>query len=176
MLTELERWLRGHAMSLKEQINSDLRDAMRSGDERRKTTLRMVISAIRNAEILPSQDFDEENVPAEAMRNELDDEAVLNLLRREVKQRRDSIDQFQKAKRQDLVDKEAAEIEILQAYLPQPLSREAIMAEARQVMTETGASGPGDKGKVMPVLMKRLAGKEYEGRTVNEVVTELLKA
>src|SRR5688500_17354336 len=116
-------------MSLKERITADLRDAMRSGDERRKTTLRMVIAAIRNAEILPSQDFDESNVPAEAIRNELDDEAVLNLLRREVKQRRDSIDQFQKAKRQDLADKEAAEIEVLQAYLPQPLSREEIAAE-----------------------------------------------
>jgi uncharacterized protein len=171
-------------MSLKEQINADLRDAMRSGDERRKTTLRMVISAIRNAEIPPSVEYDEEAdaetqaaaLAAVAPRQDLSDEAVLNVLRREVKQRRDSIDQFQKAKRQDLVDKEAAEIEILQAYLPQPLSRDAIMAEAREVMAETGASGPGDKGKVMPVLMKRLAGKEYEGRTVNEVVTELLKA
>jgi uncharacterized protein YqeY len=162
-------------MSLKDKINADLRDAIRSGDERRKTTLRLVISAIRNAEILPSQEFDESTVPAAPVRNELDDAAVLNLLRREVKQRRDSIEQFAKAKRHDLVEKEAAEIAILQSYLPPPLSRAAIAAEARQVIAETGAAGPGDKGKVMPVLMQRLAGKEFEGRTVNEVVTELLR-
>jgi uncharacterized protein YqeY len=164
-------------MTLKERINGDLRDAMRSGDERRKTTLRMVLASIRNAEILPSPESEaaaEALVAAGAARAELNDEQVLQVLRREVKQRRDSIDQFQKAGRQDLIANESAEIDILQVYLPQAMSREEIAAEARAVIAETGAAGPGDKGKVMPVLMKRLAGREFEGRTVNEVVTELL--
>jgi uncharacterized protein YqeY len=171
-------------MTLKEQIQAELRDAMRSGDERRKSTLRMVLASINNAEIPPSPDIDEEadeetrqaELAKIAQREELGDDAVLQVLRREVKQRRDSIDQFRKAARQDLIDKESAEIDILQAYLPQPMSRDAIAVEARTVIAETGAAGPADKGKVMPVLLKRLTGREFEGRTVNEVVTELLAA
>ena len=166
-------------MTLKERLSADLRDAMRSGDEQRKTTLRMVLAAIRNAEIAPSQGLAEEAQPDDAVqveaipRQDLDDDAVTDLLRRQVKQRRDSIEQFRKGNRQDLINKEEAEIAVLQAYLPQQLSREEVMAEARQAVEETGARGPGDKGKVMPVLVRRLAGKA-EGRVVNEVVTELL--
>ena len=145
--------------TLKEQINADLREAMRSGDETRKVTLRAVLAATRNAEIAAGKD--------------LDDAGVLQVVQREVKQRRDSIEEFRKGGRQDLVEKESAEIAILQAYLPQQLSREDVLAEARRVVEETGASGPGDKGKVMPVLVKRLAGRA-EGRLINEAVTELL--
>jgi len=146
-------------MTLKEQLAADLRDALRAGDERRKGTIRMVTAAIRNAEI--------------ASGRELDDTGVLQVLQREVKQRRDSIEEFRKGNRQDLVDRETGEIEVLQAYLPQQLTREQVATEARLVIAETGAAGPGDKNKVMPVLIKRLAGKA-EGRTINEVVTELL--
>ena len=146
-------------VTLKERLSADLRDAMRSGDERRKIAIRMVSAAVRNAEI--------------ASGKELDDAGVLQVLQREVKQRRDSIEEFRKGNRQDLIDKEQAEIAVLQAYLPQQLSREEVVAEARQVVEETGARGPGDKGKVMPVLMRRLAG-QAEGRVVNDVVTELL--
>jgi uncharacterized protein len=167
-------------MTLKEQLNTHLHEAMRSGDERRRTTLRMVLAAIRNAEIAPSQGLAEEAesdsdiVAIEAIpRQDLTDEQVEALLRKEVKQRRDSIDAFRKGNRQDLIDKEQAEIEILQVYLPAQMSREEIEVVAREVVAETGATGPGDKNKVMPVLMKRLAGKA-EGRTINEVVTELL--
>lgn len=146
-------------MNLKEQVASDLKEAMRGGDERRKIALRMVSAAIRNAEI--------------AAGKPLDDTGVLQILQKEVKQRHDSIDQFRKGNRPDLAEKEEAEIAVLQGYLPRQLTREEIAEEARAVIAETGATGPADKGRVMGVLTKRLAGKA-EGRTINEVVTGLL--
>lgn len=148
-------------MTLKERLSADLRDALRGGDERRKTTIRMVTAAIRNAEI--------------AAGRELDDAGVLQVLQREVKQRRDSIAEFRKGHRQDLVDKEEGEIGVLQMYLPRQLTRDEITVEARNVIAEVGAAGAGDKHKVMPVLMRRLAGKA-DGRLINEVVTDLLRA
>jgi uncharacterized protein YqeY len=154
-------------MSLKDQLNADLRDAMRSGEETRKSTLRLLLTAIHNAEIPP------EGVSNAPARIELDDDGVLNVIRREVKQRRDSMDAYAKANRQDLVDKEAAEAEILAAYLPAQMSREEIEAVARDVIQRVGASGPADKGKVMPVIMGELKDKA-EGRDINAVVTELL--
>ncbi|HEX5141466.1 MAG TPA: GatB/YqeY domain-containing protein, partial [Dehalococcoidia bacterium] len=99
-------------MTLKDQLNADLRDAMRAGDEARKSTLRMLITAVRNAEIPP------EGADATASRLDLDDEGVLNVIRKEVKQRRDSIDIYEKANRTDLASKEEAEVAILNAYLP----------------------------------------------------------
>ncbi|OGO49785.1 MAG: glutamyl-tRNA amidotransferase [Chloroflexi bacterium RBG_16_68_14] len=146
-------------MSLKEQFAADLKDAMRQRDERRRGVLRLTLAALHNAEI--------------EARGELDAAAVAGVLAREAKRRRESIEEFGKAGRQDLVDKEEAELAILSAYLPQPLSREEIVQAARQVIQETGASGPKDIGKVMPVLMRQLAGRA-DGREVNEVVRELL--
>ena len=154
-------------MTLKDQLNADLRDAMRAGDETRKTTLRLLITAIRNAEIPP------EGATTDVSRQELDDEGVLNLVRREVKQRRDSIDAYTKADRQDLVAKETAELNILATYLPAQMSRDEIVAVAKAVIERVGASGPADKGKVMPAIMAELRDKA-EGREINAVVTELL--
>jgi uncharacterized protein YqeY len=155
-------------MTLKDQLDADLRDAMRSGEEVRKTTLRLLLTAVRNAEI-----------PAEgataAQRADLDAAAVLNIVRREVKQRRDSIDAYTKANRPDLAAREEAEAAVLSAYLPQQLGREEIAAVARAVIERLGASGPGDKGKVMPAVMAELKDRA-EGREINAVVTELLSS
>lgn len=175
-------------MTLKDRLNDDLRSALRSGDEPRKTTLRGVIAAIRHAEdaavkarLTPAElnwegDAGREGDPPRPERTvtvSFDDDDVAEVLRRQVKQRHDSIEQFQRAGRGDLVEKESAELAILQEYLPRSMARDEIAAQARAVIAETGAAGPSDKGKVMPVIMKRLAGKA-EGRDINAVVTELL--
>ena len=157
-------------MSLKQQLTLDLQDAMRSGDDTRKSTIRMLMTAVQNAEIAA---VDVKN--PDATRRELDDDAVLAVIAKQAKQRRESIEEFKKANRTDLADKEAAELKITEAYLPAMFSRDEIVAAVREVIAETGASGPGDKAKVMPVLMKRLAG-QADGRAINEVVTELLSA
>jgi uncharacterized protein YqeY len=154
-------------MTLKDQLNADLREAMRAGNETRKTTLRLLITAIRNAEIPP------EGSTSDASRQELTDDDVLNVVRREVKQRRDSIDAYAKANRRDLVVKEEAELAVLSTYLPPQMSRDEIEAIAKAIIERVGAAGPADKGKVMPAIMAELRDKA-EGREINAVVTELL--
>lgn len=146
-------------MSLKEHLSADLKDALKAKDERRKGTLRFLMAAVHNAEI--------------EVGHELDDGGVLAVVAKQVKQRHDSIEEFRKGGREDLVAKEEAELAVLMAYLPQQMSRDEILAEAKKVIAETGARGPGDKGKVMPVLVNSLRGRA-EGREINEVVTELL--
>ena len=154
-------------MNLKDQLNADLRDAMRAGEDVRKSTLRMLITAVRNAEIPP------EGSGATAARIELDDEGVLNVVRKEVKQRRDSIDLYNQASRSDLAAKEEAEVAVLATYLPQQMSRPEIEVVARTIIERLGATGAADKGKVMPAVMAELRGKA-EGRDINAVVSELL--
>lgn len=146
-------------MSLKEQLANDLKDAIRQHDEARKTAIRMTTWAIKNAEV--------EKGAA------LGDVDVLGVIGKEAKRARESIKEFEQAGRQDLVDKERAELAVLQGYLPPQMSREEILAAVREVVAEVGAGSPRDKGKVMPVLMQRLAGRA-EGREINEVVTEVL--
>ena len=146
-------------MPLNEQIAADLKDAMRQRDGRRRDVLRLTLAALHNAEI--------------AARDALDEAGVGEVLAREAKRRRESIEAFGKAGRQDLVEKEEAELAVLSPYLPAQLSREEITEAARQVIQETGASGPKELGKVMPVLMQQFRGRA-DGRTVSEVVRELL--
>jgi uncharacterized protein YqeY len=165
-------------MSLKQRLNDDLRAAMRGGDEVRKTTLRGLLAAVRTAEdAAVKARLDAGGEPKEGSGRlvvELGDDDVIQVLRRQVKQRQDSIEQFDKAGRQELVQKEAAEVAVLEQYLPQQMGQDQIEQEARAVIAESGAAGPADKGKVMPVLMKRLAGKA-DGREINAVVTRLLQ-
>ncbi len=155
-------------MSLKAQLANDLKDALRQRNETRKTTLRLLLAAITKAEI-PGAEVED----PDAARHQLDDEQVLAVIASQAKQRRQSIDAFEKAGRQDLVDKEAAELRILETYLPAMLSREAIAQEARKVIEEVAAGNPATKGEVMRVLMPRLAGRA-DGRAINDVVNELL--
>jgi uncharacterized protein YqeY len=162
-------------VSIAEQLNEDLRAAMRVGDEQRKSTLRLLITSIRNAQIAPAWKDGEPAAPPASVpsRQELDDEAVLDIVRREIKQRRDSIEMFQQGNRSDLIAKAESEIAILNAYLPAQMSRDEIAAAARELIERVGAKGPADKGRVMPVIMSELRGKA-EGREINEIVTALL--
>lgn len=147
--------------TLKDQIQADLHDAMRAHQDLRRSALRMLIAAVKYAEI--------------EARKPLDDDGVVAVVRKQVKQRHDSVEEFRKGNRQDLVDKEEGEIVILEAYLPAQASREDIVEAARKVVAETGASGPRDMGKVMPVLVKQFAGRA-DGRVISEVVRDLLGA
>lgn len=151
-------------MSLREQLADDLKDAMRAQDEVRKRTIRSVIAAIKQAET---------NLDARGRRVSVDDDGVLAILAKQAKQRKESIVEYRKGGRQDLVDEEQAELEILEEYLPQQLTREEIEAEARKAIRDVDATGRQDMGKVMRLLMERLRGRA-DGKVVNQVVTELL--
>ena len=146
--------------ALKQKLTDDLKQAMRDGDKVKLLVIRLVMAAIKNAEI--------------ARQTTLDDADILGIIAKEARQRRESVEAFRQGNRQDLVVQEEAELTLLQGYLPQQISREEIMAEARRVIEEVGAQGPGDKGKVMPKLISQLKGKA-DGREINAVVTELLQ-
>jgi uncharacterized protein YqeY len=146
---------------LKQKLTDDLKQAMRGGDEVRRSVIRMVLAAIRNAEI--------------ARQTTATDADILGVITKEVRQRQESIESFKQGNRQDLVDKEEAEMAVLQTYLPEQITHEEIVAEARRIIEEVGAHGPGDKGKVMPGLIARLKGKA-DGREISAVVTELLQS
>ena len=155
-------------VALKQRLSDDLKDAMRSGDALRRDVLRSLLTAISNSEIARVDIKD-----AAASRQDLTDEQALDVVQKQAKQRRESIEEFRKAGRTDLVDRETAELELLSSYLPAQLSRDEIVAEVRAVIAETGASGPGDKNKVMPAAIARMKGRA-DGRAINEVVSELL--
>ena len=146
-------------MSLKDQITDDMKAAMRAKDSERLGTIRLLTSAIKQKEV------DE--------RIELDDAAVVAVIDKMVKQRKDSITAFEQGGRADLAAKEAAELAVLQAYLPQRLSADEVAAEVRAIVAELGAAGPGDMGKVMGVVKTRLAGKADMGQVSAAVKTAL---
>lgn len=148
-------------MSLKTQLTEDMKTAMRAKDQVSLSTIRLINAAIKQFEV------DE--------RTEADDAKVISILTKMVKQRKDSAKIYTEAGRQDLADKENAEIEILNRYLPQMMSAEEIKTVVDAAITETGASGMADMGKVMGVLKTRLAGKADMGE-VNKVLKAALTA
>ncbi|OOG48254.1 GatB/YqeY domain-containing protein [Polaromonas sp. A23] len=146
-------------MSLKDQITEDMKTAMRAKDSERLGTIRLLLAALKQKEV------DERVV--------LDDAAVVAIVDKLIKQRKDSIEAFQKAERKDLADKEAAELVVLQAYLPARLSAEEVTAAVKAIVAELGASGPGDMGKVMGAVKAKLAGKADMGQVSAAVKTAL---
>jgi uncharacterized protein YqeY len=145
--------------TIKKKLNDDLKKAIKDRDKLKCSTIRLLMAAIQNAEI--------------AKRAPLEEDALLGIIAKEVRQHKESIDAFKQGNRQDLIDKEEAELAILQGYLPEQISREDIIAAARKVIDEVGAQGPRDRGRVMSQLMPQLKGKT-DGREINAVVTELL--
>ncbi len=148
-------------VSLKLKLDNDLKQAMRSGDKVKRSVLRLLLAAMHNVEI--------------ARQAELKDSDILGIIAKEARQREESIAAFKQGNRQDLVSQEESELAILKTYLPQQIAREEIVAEGRRIITEVGAKGPGDKGKVMPKLVAELKGRA-DGREINSVVTELLSS
>jgi uncharacterized protein YqeY len=151
-------------MSLRDRLQADLKDAMRSKDEVRKSAIRSVIAAIKQAET---------ELDASGQRRTLEDRDILALIAKQAKQRRESIEEFEKGGRDDLVAQEQADLDILESYMPRQLTPEQIRAEAEATIAEVGASGPHDIGAVMRPLMARLRGTA-DGKVVNQIVRELL--
>jgi uncharacterized protein len=149
-------------MTLGEQIVSDLTAAMKAQDAGRTSTLRMVKAAMMNRKIEKG--------------SELTDDDVQKLLRSLVKQRRDSIEQYEKAGRQELVDKEQAEIAVIETYLPQAASQAEVEAAVAAAIAETGATSMKDMGKVMKAAQAALSEKNADGKMVSEVVKTKLSA
>lgn len=147
-------------MSIKAQLNESVKDAMKSGDEVRKRTVRMVLAAVKQAEV--------------DRRVELDDPAVVSLIQKEVKNRRESMEEAKKANRADLVEANEAEISVLQAFLPKAMPAEDLRALVQDAITETGATSPADMGKVMKTVMPKVAGRAPNDM-VSATVRELLQ-
>lgn len=142
-------------MALKEQLDADLKAAMRDKDALKLSVVRLLKSAIKYREI--------------ELMKPLDDGGVLQVISSEIKRRRDSVEQYRAGNRQDLVDKEEAEIAVLQAWLPKQLSTDELKAKIDEIVKQVGAAGPKDMGKVMKALQPEVQGKA-EGKIVSELV------
>lgn len=147
-------------MTIKTQLNDSVKDAMKSGDETRKRTVRMVLAAVKQAEV--------------DKRVELDDMAIMNLIQKEVKNRRESLEEARKANRTDLVEANEAEIKVLEVFLPKAMPAEELRGLVQAAIAETGAAGPGDMGKVMKAVMPKVAGRAPNDM-VSATVKELLQ-
>ena len=148
-------------MTMQTRLNDDMKQAMRDRDVLRRDVIRYLRSEVKNQEIRDQK--------------ELDDAGVIQVLSRQAQQRRDSIEAYREADRQDLVDKEESELSVIMAYLPQQMTQEEITALVQQVVAEVGASGPEDMGKVMSAIMPQVQGKA-EGREVNAIVQQTLRS
>ncbi|MFD0958633.1 GatB/YqeY domain-containing protein [Paenibacillus chungangensis] len=147
-------------MNLSERLNDDMKQAMKSKDKFRLTTIRMVRASVKNLEI--------------ELKRPVDDSEVLEILSREIKQRKDSLQEFKKAGRDDLIADLETEIEIISGYLPEQLTEEDIQEIVRQTIHELGASSKADMGKVMSALMPKVKGRA-DGKLVNQAVQQFLQ-
>jgi uncharacterized protein YqeY len=147
-------------MSLRQRLEADMKDAMKARDTERRDAVRYVLSAVKNAEI--------------DKRGELSEQEEIQLIRSQVKQRQDSIEQFRKGGRNDLAEREESQIKLLEAYLPQQMTDDELAAFVQQGIAETGAEGPKDLGKVMGVLTKAASGR-VDGRRLSAAVRDALK-
>ena len=147
-------------MSLKSRLDDDLKEAMRSGDRLRRSVIRLLRAAIKNEEI--------------AVQRELDDAGVVDVLTRQVKQRRDSIEAFTQGGRQDMVDNEQAEVAVILEYLPRQMDADELTALVKLAIDETGAAGPADMGKVMGRVMPQVKGRAQGGQ-VSAIASRLLR-
>ena len=154
-------------MSLKTQLNDSMKDAMRSGDEVRKRTVRMALAAVKQVEV------DKRSNPADK-RVELDDMAIMGILQKEVKNRRESLEEAKKANRSDLIEANEAEIKVLEAFLPKAMPAEELRLIVQAAVAETGASSAADMGKVMKIAMAKVAGRAPNDM-VSATVRELLQ-
>ena len=143
-------------MDIKTQINESVKDAMKSGDEVRKRTLRMVLAAVKQVEV--------------DKRIALDDMAVVALIQKEIKNRREAIEEAKKANRPDLIEENEVEIKVLEVFLPKAMSAEELRALVQAAIAETGASAPSDMGKVMKIVMPKVAG-----RAPNDMISSAVK-
>ena len=148
-------------MTLQEKIDNDLKDALRAHDEIKLSTLRMLRASLKNLEIDKKKD-------------KLDDADVIDIISKDIKRHRDSIESFQKGLRQDLVEKEQKELAVLQAYMPAQLSRDDVIAIVKDAVAQTCASTKSDTGKVMKLVMEKAKGRA-DGKLVNEIVNTYLK-
>ena len=146
---------------LKDKIKEDLKNAMKERDEVRVRTLRMINAAIKNFEV-------------EKMK-EADDEDVIGILQKEAKKRREAIEEYRKAGREDLAKDEEAELKVIEEYLPKQMSEDEIRALAMKIISEVGAKSPRDLGKVMKEIMPKVKGRA-DGKVVNRIVRELLES
>ena len=147
-------------MTLKSQLNDSMKDAMKSGDEVRKRTIRMALAAVKQAEV--------------DKRVELDDAAIMALLQKEIKNRRESLEEAKKANRADLIEANEAEIKVLEAFLPKAMPADELRLLVQTAITEFGAASPADMGKVMKLVMPRVAGRAPNDM-VSATVKELLQ-
>lgn len=146
-------------MSLKDKLMQDLKSAMKDKDKIKKSVITLIRSDIKQYEV--------------DSRNEIDDKGIIEIIAKQLKQRKDALEEFQKGNRQDLVDESKREIEVLLTYLPKQLTEEEIREIVRDTIDELGVQGPKEMGKVMGALMPKLKGKA-DGKLISKIVKELL--
>ena len=162
---------------LKEKLQADVKEALKSGNSQKRTLLGMVLSAVKNREFDKRAKVSKTTGETDAVKLDeaakLNDEEVLETIASEIKKRKDSVEQFEKGGRPELAAQENQEIDILKAYMPEQMSDDAVMAEVKKAIAETGASGPKDMGKVIGAVMAKIKGKA-DGTLVSRFVKEEL--